>query len=41
MDENSEAMYEANVKGGRSSVGPAKLIRTMLLKVLYSLRSKR
>lgn len=34
-------MYEAEVKGGRPSVAPEKLLRAMLLQVLYSLRSER
>lgn len=34
-------MYEADVKGGRPSVAPEKLLRAMLLQVLYSLRSER
>ncbi len=35
------AMYEADVKGGRPSIAPEKLIRAMLLQVLYSVRSER
>jgi len=34
-------MYEADVKGGRPSVAPEKLLRAMLLQVLYSVRSER
>ena len=35
------AMYAAEVKGGRPSIAPEKLLRAMLLQVLYSVRSKR
>ena len=35
------AMYAADVKGGRPSIAPEKLIRAMLLQVLYSVRSER
>ena len=41
MDELFSRMYEADVKGGRPSVPPAKLLRTMLLQVLFSIRSER
>lgn len=34
-------MYEDDVKGGRPSIAPAKLLRAMLLQVLYSIRSER
>ena len=34
-------MYEADIKGGRSSIAPEKLLRAMLLQVLYSVRSER
>jgi transposase len=34
-------MYEAQAKGGRPSVAPEKLLRAMLLQVLYSVRSER
>ncbi len=34
-------MYEADVKGGRPSVAPEKLLRAMLLQVLFSVRSER
>jgi transposase len=34
-------MYEADIKGGRPSVAPEKLLRAMLLLVLYSVRSER
>ena len=39
MDERFSAMYEADVKGGRPSIAPEKLMRAMLLQVLYSVRS--
>jgi len=35
------AMYAGEVKGGRPSIAPEKLLRAMLLQVLYSLRSER
>lgn len=35
------AMYEADIKGGRPSIAPEKLLRAMLLQVLYSIRSER
>jgi transposase len=35
------AMYAAQVKGGRPSIAPEKLLRAMLLQVLYSVRSER
>ena len=34
-------MYEADVKGGRPSIAPEKLVRAMLLQVFYSVRSER
>ncbi|VVE85881.1 transposase [Pandoraea sputorum] len=34
-------MYERDVKGGRPSIAPEKLIRALLLQVLYSIRSER
>jgi len=34
-------MYEADNKGGRPSIAPEKLLRAMLLQVLYSIRSER
>jgi transposase len=34
-------MYEAQVKGGRPRIAPEKLLRAMLLQVLYSVRSVR
>ena len=33
-------MYEADIKGGRPSVAPEKLLRAMLLQVLYIVRSE-
>ena len=41
MDGKFSAMYEADIKGGRPSIAPEKLIRAMLLQVLYSVRSER
>jgi transposase len=41
MDAKFSAMYEAEVKGGRPSIAPEKLMRAMLLQVLYSVRSER
>ena len=34
-------MYEADIKGGRPSIAPEKLIRAMLLQILFSIRSER
>jgi transposase len=34
-------MYEADIKGRRPSIAPEKLLRAMLLQVLYSVRSER
>ena len=34
-------MYAADIKGGRPSIAPEKLLRAMLLQVLYSIRSER
>jgi len=34
-------MYEADAKGGRRSIAPEKLVRALLLQVLYSIRSER
>ena len=34
-------MYQADVKGGRTSIAPEKLMRAMLLQVLYNVRSER
>lgn len=41
MDTKFAAMYEADVKGGRPSIAPEKLMLAMLLQVLYSIRSER
>ncbi|MBK1613822.1 IS5/IS1182 family transposase [Rubrivivax gelatinosus] len=41
MDGKFSAMYEADIKGGRPSIAPEKLMRAMLLQVLYSVRSER
>ncbi|WP_428420589.1 IS5 family transposase [Methylibium sp.] len=41
MDTCFSAMYEADIKGGRPSIAPEKLMRAMLLQVLYSVRSER
>lgn len=41
MDAKFSAMVEADVKGGRPSIAPEKLVRAMLLQVLYSVRSVR
>jgi transposase len=41
MDTKFSAMYEADLKGGRPSIAPEKLMRAMLLQVLYSVRSER
>lgn len=41
MGELFARMYEDDVKGGRPSIAPEKLLRAMLLQVLYSIRSER
>lgn len=41
MDAKFSAMYEVEAKGGRPSIAPEKLVRAMLLQVLYSIRSER
>jgi transposase len=41
MDAKFSAMYEAHAKAGRPSIAPEKLMRAMLLQVLYSVRSER
>ncbi len=41
MEAKFSAMYEADVVGGRPSIAPEKLMRAMLLQVLYSVRSER
>jgi transposase len=34
-------MCAADIKGGRPSIAPEKLLRAMLLQILYSIRSER
>lgn len=41
MGELFVRMYEDDIKGGRPSIAPEKLLRAMLLQVLYSVRSER
>jgi transposase len=41
MDTKLTGMYEPDFKGGRPSIAPEKLMRAMLLQVLYSVRSER
>ena len=41
MDALFSQMYEADVKGGRPSIAPEKLLRAMLLQILFSVRSER
>lgn len=41
MGELFARMYEEDIKGGRPSVAPEKLLWAMLLQVLYSVRSER
>jgi transposase len=41
MDAKFSAMYAIDVKWGRPSIAPEKLMRAMLLQVLYSTRSER
>ena len=41
MGELFSRMYAEDVKGGRPSIAPEKLLRAMLLQVLYSIRSER
>jgi transposase len=41
MDDFFCCMYEADIKGGRPSIAPEKLLRAMLLQVFYSVRSER
>lgn len=41
MDSVFSRMYESDAKGGRPSIAPEKLIRALLLQVLYSIRSER
>lgn len=40
IDNLFAGMYEADIKGGRPSITPEKLLRAMLLQVLYSVRSE-
>jgi hypothetical protein len=40
MDELFSRMYEAGVKVGRPSIAPEKLLRAMLLQILFSVRSE-
>ncbi|EON19510.1 transposase ISRme1 [Cupriavidus sp. GA3-3] len=40
MDRLFEGMYEADIKGGRPSIAPEKLLRAMLLQVLYSILNR-
>jgi transposase len=40
MDALFSGMYEADIKGGRPSIAPEKLLRAMLLQVFYSIRSE-
>ena len=41
MDDLFAQMYAAYIKGGRPSIAPEKLLRAMLIQVLYSVRSER
>ena len=41
MNDMLDQMYAADHKGGRPSIAPEKLVRAMLLQVLYSVRSER
>lgn len=41
MDALLGGMYEADIKGGRPSIAPEKLLRAMLLQIFYSIRSER
>ena len=41
MDDVFSRMYEADARGGRPSIAPEKLVRALLLQVLYSIRSER
>lgn len=41
MEARFSAMYGADVKRGRPSIAPKKLMRAMLLQVLYSIHSAR
>jgi transposase len=41
MEPLLSAMYAADIKGGRPSIAPEKLLRAMLLQLFYSIRSER
>jgi transposase len=41
MDALLSGMYEADIKGGRPSIAPEKLLRAMLLQIFFSIRSER
>ena len=41
MDGLFAGMYEADIKGGRPSIAPEKLLRAMLVQILFSVRSER
>ncbi|MEJ8852911.1 IS5 family transposase [Variovorax rhizosphaerae] len=41
MDHLFAGMYEADIKGGRPSIAPEKLLRAMLLQIFFSVRSER
>ena len=41
MDALLSSMYEADIKGGRPSIAPEKLLRAMLLQIFFSIRSER
>lgn len=41
MDPVFARMYESDAKGGRPSITAEKLLRALLLQVLYSIRSER
>ena len=41
MDVLLSGMYEADIKGGRPSIAPEKLLRAMLLQIFFSIRSER
>lgn len=41
MDGLFGQIYAADIKGGRPSIAPEKLLRAMLIQVLYSVRSER
>ncbi len=41
MSSSFDAVYATDAEGGRPSIAPEKLVRAMLLQVLYSVRSER